>query len=627
MISTTLDANSGRVLVVYHDNSQPYAVCIKDAADWQEIHDYIINENNIDDIPNRKIDCTSEMKCSPKRSVYEMSPAEADILRNHSKVEWVERSSLYNEYELEQRKYDEEFDKHTDTDRFKYDVTNTRYSFNANNGTTLDFTQWGLYRHSHRDNKFGNSSTVDDELHYTLTGKNVDVVVMDTGSIWTHPEFLKPGVQYTDIPNILSCEEYTRVRDILIHGESEYGINWSNEGLVAPGDGAFANYNKAGALLMHEFGNQSNSLANHHGSHCAGTAAGNQFGHAFEANIWSIACVDRSDLGWSNPCDGFDYIKVWHKNKPINPLTGRKNPTVVNGSWGFRQFYRSDLSYTVNFRGTSYSDSQISSTAAPAVYYQSQLNSVYNQFTSREPVGQTEADEVFDDPDCKNIVWCFAAGNSDDKQDYKEGEDYNNELTSGTVYYSGSSSKDPYYNRSGTPAISAQGRKDAAIVVGSMDSTRQTTNGQERTSSFSNRGPAITVWAGGSYIISPYGSGYADPRSGSHLIAAISGTSMATPQVCGVMALYLESQPDATRAEAREWLLTHGSTDVPDSDATSETAGFYDPYQSNSATDSNYWGNTYSLKSSTRRVLYNPFANNGKPTMVGVTISGASFSQ
>ena len=626
MISTTLDANSGRVLVVYTDDAQPYTVCVKDAADWTEIHNYIINENNIDDVPNRKIDCTSEMKCSPKRSVYEMSPAEADILRNHSKVEWVERSSLYNEYELEQRKYDEEFDKHTDTDRFKYDVTNTRYSFNANNGSTLDFTQWGLYRHSHRNNKFGNSSTVDDEIHYSLTGKNVDVVVMDTGILWTHPEFLKPGVQYTDIPigDIQICEEYTRVRDILIHGAAEYGIDWANEGLVEPGTGSLTNYNRAGALLMHVNGNTGNSLANHHGSHCAGTAAGNQFGHAFEANIWTIACVDRSDLGWSNPCDGFDYIKVWHKNKPINPLTGRRNPTVVNGSWGFRQFYRSDLSYTVNFRGNSYSDSQVSSTVAPAVYYQSQLNSVYNQFTSREPVGQTEADEVFDDPDCKNIVWCFAAGNSDDKQDYKEGEDYNNELTSGTVYYSG---RDPYYNRSGTPAISAQGREDAAIVIGSIDSSRQTTNGQERTSSFSNRGPAITVWAGGSYIISPYGEGYADPRSGSHLIAAISGTSMATPQVVGVMALYLESQPQATRAESREWLLTHGSTDVPDSDATSETAGFYDPYQSNSATDSNYWGNTYSLKSSTRRILYNPFANNGKPTMVGVTISGSSFSQ
>ncbi len=142
MISTTLDANSGRVLVVYTDDAQPYTVCVKDAADWTEIHNYIINENNIDDVPNRKIDCTSEMKCSPKRSVYEMSPAEADILKNHPKIEWVERSTLYNEYELEQRKYDEEFDKHTDTDRFKYDVENRRYSYNANPGQVLDFTQW-----------------------------------------------------------------------------------------------------------------------------------------------------------------------------------------------------------------------------------------------------------------------------------------------------------------------------------------------------------------------------------------------------------------------------------------------------------------------------------------------------
>ena len=75
MISTTLDSNTGRVLVVYPDTQQAYTVCVKDAVDWKEIHDYIIDENNIDDIPNRKIDCTSEMKCSPKRSVYEMSPA------------------------------------------------------------------------------------------------------------------------------------------------------------------------------------------------------------------------------------------------------------------------------------------------------------------------------------------------------------------------------------------------------------------------------------------------------------------------------------------------------------------------------------------------------------------------
>ena len=613
MISTTLDSNTGRVLVVYPDTQQAYAVCVKDAADWQEIHDYIITENNIDDIPNRKIDCTSEMKCSPKRSVYEMSPAEAEILRNHSKVEWVERSSLYNEYELEQRKYDQEFDSHLTTNRFKYNVENRRDSSGGggNPGNTLDFTQWGLLRHSKRNNTdaFGSQTYIYGDLEYTLSGKNVDVVIMDTGVRWNHPEFLKPG--YTSVANSLACETESRVRDILIHGQSEYGINWASEGLVAPGSGSFANYNVAGALLMHEFGNQSNSLANHHGSHCAGTAAGNQFGHAFEANIWTVACVDRSDLGWSEPSDGFDYIKVWHKNKPINPVTGRRNPTVVNGSWGHRQFFRNDLSHTVNFRGSSYSESQITSTVAPAIYYQSQLNSVYNQFTTTRTSGQTEADEVFDDPDCKDIVWVFAAGNSDDKQDYPGGKDYMNEVTSGTFYYT--SGHLSYYNRGGTPAITHQDKEDAAIVVGSIDVTRQS-GSQERCSSFSNRGPGIDVWSGGHNILSPYATGYSDPRNNSFYNYAISGTSMATPQVCGVMALYLESQPQSTRAEARNWLLTHGSVEVPSTD-------FYDPYQSNGSTDSNYWGSTYSLKSSPRRILYNPFANNGQASISGMSIS------
>ena len=203
MISTTLDSNTGRVLVVYPDTQQPYAVCVKDAADWQEIHDYIINENDIDDIPNRKIDCTSEMKCSPKRSVYEMSTAEADILKNHSKVEWVERSTLYNEYELEQRKYDQEFDSHLTTNRFKYNLENRRDSAGGggNPGTTLDFTQWGLLRHSKKNNTdaFGSQTYIYGDLEYTLSGKNVDVVIMDTGVRWDHPEFLKPG--FTSVPN------------------------------------------------------------------------------------------------------------------------------------------------------------------------------------------------------------------------------------------------------------------------------------------------------------------------------------------------------------------------------------------------------------------------------------------
>ena len=95
---------------------------------------------------------------------------------------------------------------------------------------------------------------------------------------------------------------------------------------------------------------------------------------------------------------------------------------------------------------------------------------------------------------------------------------------------------------------------------------------------------------------------------------------MATPQVCGVIALHLESDPTADRKKVRKWLFDTASIEMSDSD-------FYDPYQSNSATDTNYWGNSYSLKSSPRRILYNPYASDAKPKVSGVKMTGVSFSQ
>ena len=600
-------SESGRVLVfddISSDTPQAFTVCIKNPSDWEEIHNYIINENEIDGIPNRRITCISEMQCSSKRSVYEMSINEAEVLRQHSKVEWVEKSSMHNPTLLEQRKYDEEFDKHTDTDRFRQAVTNRRTS--GNPGSTLNFTQWGLYRHQSTTNNFGSSTTIDADCQYSLTGKNVDVVIMDTGVRWDHPDFLKPGV------SSFSTKADTRVRDILIHGAEEYGINWASEGLVAPGSGSLSNYTEANVLSSSSFN------GSWHGSHVAGTAAGNQFGAAFEANIWTIACVDRSDVGWSEPSDGFDYIKVWHKNKPINPETGLKNPTVVNCSWGHRQFIRYDLTYNATFRGTSYTKTEIEGAAnvVPAVYYLA-TNSVYYEFTSRRTTGQTEADELVNDADCQNVVLVCAAGNSNGKQEVKGGTDHDNEFTSGTFYYS--SGYDAYYNRSGTPAITREGEDDAVIKVASLDSTRQS-GSQERTSWFSDRGPNIDVWAAGSTILSPNSSGYQDPRNNSFYNQYFNGTSMATPNTSGVIAQHLESNPTATRKDVRKWLLSKGSVILSSSD-------LYDPHTSNSGTDTNYWGDSWSMKSSPLRVLYNPYANNTIPKMTGVTVSNISFKQ
>ncbi len=614
MITTSLN-DAGRVIVsddaITDDTPENFVVCVKNESDWNEIHNYIINVNEIDNIPNRKIDCTSEMKCSPKRGVYEMSVNEANILKNHPKVDWVEQSSLYNPIVLEQRKYDEEFDKHIFSDRFRdATIRNLRPNTAATDSTSeLDYTQWGLHRHQAKYNNFGANTSLAADSQYSLTGKNVDVVIMDTGVRWDHPEFLLPGV------SSFVNKNSTRVRDIIIHGASEYNINWSSEGLVAAGSGSLSNYTEARVL------GSSIPTGDYHGSHCAGTAAGNMFGAAFEANIWSIACIDRSDVGFSEPADGFDYIKVWHKNKPVNPLTGRKNPTVVNCSWGFRQFFNSSNTYNVTYRGSSYTKTNVDSaaTAVPAVYYLSYGFSTYREFTSVKTASQSEANEVANDPDCANMIFVCAAGNSNGKQEELNGTDYSNEVTSATFFYN--SGYDNYFNRPGTPAITNLGRDDAWIKVGSIDADRQS-GSQERCSSFSDRGPAIDVWAAGSNILSPYAGAdaFADPRDNNFYLEMISGTSMATPNVVGVIATYLESNQSADQATVRKWLYEEGSTTV-------STTDYYDPYTSNGTNDAFYWGSTYSLKSSPRRILYNPYANNRTVTMSGVELTGISFKQ
>ena len=66
-----------------------YLVMVKDKNDWEEVHNYIINENEIDNIPNRKIECANLKEFSSKSSVYLMSFEESEILKKHPKVEGV----------------------------------------------------------------------------------------------------------------------------------------------------------------------------------------------------------------------------------------------------------------------------------------------------------------------------------------------------------------------------------------------------------------------------------------------------------------------------------------------------------------------------------------------------------
>ena len=69
----------------------------------------------------------------------------------------------------------------------------------------------------------------------------------------------------------------------------------------------------------------------------------------------------------------------------------------------------------------------------------------------------------------------------------------------------------------------------------------------------------MDVYSAGTSIMSAlsfnYSSTVADPRNATYRLGKISGTSMACPQVTGVLATVLQARPNMTPAEAKQFLI------------------------------------------------------------------------
>ncbi len=117
-----------------------------------------------------------------------------------------------------------------------------------------------------------------------------------------------------------------------------------------------------------------------------------------------------------------------------------------------------------------------------------------------------------------------------------------NSVASG-VTYAVSAGNDNADACSGSPA-----RTPNALTVGS------TTVGDVR-SSFSNYGSCVDLFAPGSSITSAWNGSDTD-------VATISGTSMSSPHVAGVAALYLQQNPSATPATVMQAVRNNATTGV-----------------------------------------------------------------
>jgi hypothetical protein len=369
------------------------------------------------------------------------------------------------------------------------------------------------------------------------TGKNVDVVIVDGTLDSVHPEFAVDSSGFG--------------------GSRAVEYNWYQHKQAVEGTGN-------GTYVYDPISDNPNIQSNNnHGCHVAGIVAGNTQGWARDATIYNI-----SPYGDVN--SPLQYIKAFHKNKPINPNTGVRNPTVTNHSYGSNLTIADiQLIRTVNFRGKSYSKPAAGWTKQDLANY----NIFSDGFSCQFPIRNTALEADLIDLMKEGIICIGSASNFYHKIANPSGDnpnDYGNYIVA-TGYNNGTPI---YYNRGTISATTGMICVSAIDVVApnylKLFTLPSYVDGNELKLYYADSGPRVDIYAPGSNITSSVqtvekendvNTSLPDSRNGSYHIAKKTGTSQASPQVAGVIACYMQEYPAATQQQARDFITATAQTD------------------------------------------------------------------
>lgn len=185
-----------------------------------------------------------------------------------------------------------------------------------------------------------------------------------------------------------------------------------------------------------------------------------------------------------------------------------------------------------------------------------QLNSWGFIASQRIPVRVAALDSDLENAIDEGIIFVGAAGNGRWKHDIPGGPDWDNTFEMSNRYPA--SASQPYYYMRGTSPTANDNNVDGDydipnICVGAIDSIQI-----DQKVLYSDCGPGVDLFAPGTHVISAVpSSGVSDPRNSSFRINKNSGTSMASPQVCGVLACALEIYPEMSQEQAKQYILSY----------------------------------------------------------------------
>jgi len=470
-------------------DEKEYIVTVKDGVDWREVHEDLTKDNQKQFIPNHKVPVDDLREINKRNTHYHLSDNEAEELRKDSRIEAVEIPMTPQKKALQEG------------------------DFNRSGTDTGQQDNWGLLRHIADNNIFGTSSSDPGGTYdYVLDGTGVDVVLQDSGIKTDHPEFQDANLQ-------------SRVKQ----------INWFTESGVAGSQPANFYTDTDG-----------------HGTHVASTMAGQKFGWAKNADIYSQTILDNPGNSISVG-NAMDTLLGWHQAKTNN------RPTVVNMSYGY--VYYLNTATTPNgfgfssggpwynlisgtYRGTPHTDTTRNNLRTRGINGQFRGNSLYG-FPARVSSVDADIKQLTD----AGIIVCIAAGNDSMKHDISTGTDYNNSLvvTSFGTWY---------YHTGGSPNLNGE----PGFNVGAIGFSNSNAAFNEK-ASFSDSGPATNIYTCGQNIIGAWPTTtYSYHYNNSYGQNKISGTSMASPQMAGMAACFLQAHPDWTPRQVMNWFTSNATS-------------------------------------------------------------------